>query len=109
MQATAINLVSPPSRSGINWVHDNAKSAEHFLPETLPPGCAIFDYDGDGWMDIFLVNTGESDFFAPKAPLRNALYKNNRDGTFGVGMCFSWMTYTFLVTENSAPTSASAT
>src|SRR5258708_27834628 len=68
--------------SGIVWVHDNAKSPERFLPETLPPGCAIFDYDNDGWMDIFLVNTGESDFFKPKKPLRNALYKNNRDGTF---------------------------
>lgn len=72
----------PASKSGIAWVHNNAKSAERFLPETLPPGCAIFDYDNDGWMDIFLVNTGESDFFQPKSPLRNALYKNNRDGTF---------------------------
>src|SRR5258706_3911373 len=72
----------PAKTSGILWVHDNAKSPERFLPETLPPGCAIFDYDNDGWMDIFLVNTGESDFFKPKKPLRNALYKNNRDGTF---------------------------
>src|SRR5258706_8402551 len=72
----------PAKASGILWVHDNAKSPERFLPETLPPGCAIFDYDNDGWMDIFLVNTGESDFFKPKKPLRNALYKNNRDGTF---------------------------
>ncbi len=72
----------PPSASGITWVHENAQSPERFLPETLPPGCAIFDYDNDGWMDIFLVNTGPSDFFQPKQPLRNALYKNNRDGTF---------------------------
>jgi len=72
----------PAKSSGIVWVHENAKSPERFLPETLPPGCAIFDYDNDGWMDIFLVNTGESDFFKPKKPLRNALYKNNRDGTF---------------------------
>ena len=33
-------------------------------------------------MDIFLVNSGPCDFFKPKQPLRNALYKNNRDGTF---------------------------
>jgi hypothetical protein len=72
----------PPAASGITWVHENAMSSERYLPESLPPGCAIFDYDNDGWMDIFLVNTGPSDFFQPKAPLRNALYKNNRDGTF---------------------------
>ena len=33
-------------------------------------------------MDIFLVNSGEADFYTPPKPLRNALYKNNRDGTF---------------------------
>jgi enediyne biosynthesis protein E4 len=72
----------PPSTSGITWVHDNAMSDERYLPETLGPGCAFLDYDNDGWMDIYLVNSGPSDFFKPKKPLRNALYKNNRDGTF---------------------------
>jgi len=33
-------------------------------------------------MDIFLVNSGPSDFWTPSKPVRNALYKNNRDGTF---------------------------
>jgi hypothetical protein len=74
--------IVPPSQSGIRWVHHNALSPERYLPETLPLGCAFFDYDNDGWMDIFLVNTGPSDFYTPKQPLRNALYKNNRDGTF---------------------------
>ena len=72
----------PPSSSGITWTHDNAMSAKRFLPETLGPGCAFLDYDNDGWMDIYLVNSGVSDFFKPAKPLRNALYKNNRDGTF---------------------------
>ncbi|MDX2153988.1 MAG: CRTAC1 family protein [Bryobacteraceae bacterium] len=72
----------PPSSSKITWVHDNAMSADRFLPETLPPGVAFLDYDNDGWMDIFLVNSGPCDFFKPTKPLRNALYKNNRDGTF---------------------------
>jgi hypothetical protein len=72
----------PPAKSGISWTHDNGMSAERYLPETMPPGCAFLDYDNDGWMDIFLVNTGPSDFFTPKKPLRNALYRNNRDGSF---------------------------
>jgi hypothetical protein len=71
-----------PEVSGIRWVHENAMSDQRFLPETLGPGCAFFDYDNDGWMDLFLVNSGQSDFYTPKNPLRNALYKNNRDGTF---------------------------
>ena len=72
----------PASKSGITWIHENAISPSRFLPETMGPGCAFLDYDNDGWMDIFLVNSGPSDFYTPKTPLRNALYKNNRDGTF---------------------------
>jgi enediyne biosynthesis protein E4 len=72
----------PPSASGITWVHENAMSEQRYLPETLGPGCAFLDYDNDGWMDIYLVNSGPCDFFQPAKPLRNALYRNNRDGTF---------------------------
>jgi hypothetical protein len=72
----------PPEKSGISWVHENAMSPDRHLPETMGPGVAFFDYDNDGWMDIFLVNSGEADFYKPAKPLRNALYKNNRDGTF---------------------------
>src|SRR5256884_4498947 len=72
----------PPEKSGIQWVHSNGKSPEKYLPETTGAGCAFLDYDNDGWMDIYLVNSGKCDFFTPNAPLRNALYKNNRDGTF---------------------------
>jgi len=72
----------PPSVSGIGWKHDNAMSVSRYLPETMGPGVAFFDYDNDGWMDVFLVNSGSSDFYTPAAPPKNALYKNNRNGTF---------------------------
>ena len=72
----------PASESGITWVHENAMSDERHLPETVGAGCAFFDYDNDGWMDIYLVNSGPSDFYKPKSELRNALYRNNQDGTF---------------------------
>jgi hypothetical protein len=70
------------SRSGITWKHANGRSADYFLPETTGAGCAFLDYDNDGWMDIYLVNSGKCDFYDPNPPLRNALYHNNRDGTF---------------------------
>src|SRR5262249_36569689 len=72
----------PAPVSGISWVHENAMSKTRFLPESLGPGCAFLDYDRDGWMDIYLVNSGPADFYQPTKPLRNALYRNNRDGTF---------------------------
>ena len=72
----------PPSQSGITWSHDNARSEKRYLPETLGPGTAFFDFDNDGWIDIYLVNYGSCDFFKPPRPLHSALYRNNRDGTF---------------------------
>jgi hypothetical protein len=71
-----------PEKSGITWVHRAGKSPEKYLPETSGAGCAFFDYDSDGWMDIYLVNSGKCDFYNPAHALRNALYRNNRDGTF---------------------------
>ena len=71
-----------PKASGITWTHNNGHSPDRQLPETVGAGGAFFDYDNDGWMDIYLVNSGPSDFFVPAAPLKNALYRNNHDGTF---------------------------
>jgi len=72
----------PSAASGLTWRHENGRSADYFLPETTGAGCAFLDYDNDGWMDIYLVNGGKCDFLTPDPPLRNALYRNNRDGTF---------------------------
>ena len=75
-------LEIPPKLSGISFVHDAAMSQRRHLPETMGAGVALLDYDNDGWMDLYLVNSGPCDFYTPSKPVRNALYKNNRDGTF---------------------------
>ncbi len=72
----------PPKVSGISFVHDSAMSPRRHLPETMGAGVAFLDYDNDGWMDLYLVNAGPCDFYTPAKPVRNALYRNNRDGTF---------------------------
>ncbi|MGC2620914.1 MAG: CRTAC1 family protein [Acidobacteriaceae bacterium] len=75
-------VLVPPATDGIKWMHTSGASPEKYLPESSGPGCAFLDYDNDGWMDIYLVNSGQCDFYHPNPPLRNALYRNNRDGTF---------------------------
>lgn len=80
--ARPIFVEVPPSESKITWVHDNGHSEARHLPETCGGGGLFFDYDNDGWMDIYLVNSGPSDFYNPKTPIKNALYHNNHDGTF---------------------------
>src|SRR5215475_11935728 len=54
-----------------------------YLLETTGCGCAFFDYDNDGWLDVFLVNGTRLEAKWPpgQAPV-SRLYKNNRDGTF---------------------------
>jgi enediyne biosynthesis protein E4 len=56
---------------------------KRYIVEAKGGGIAFFDYDGDGWLDIYLTNGSRIDAkWAPgKAPTSH-LYKNNRDGTF---------------------------
>jgi len=58
------------------------ENTKKYIIETTGTGVAIFDYDNDGWPDIFIVNgTKLEGFPAGKAPT-NHLYRNNHDGTF---------------------------
>ena len=66
----------------------NAKTifgGEHknkYLLETTGCGVAFYDYDNDGWLDIFLVNGARLEGFPAGQEPTNHLFKNNRDGTF---------------------------
>lgn len=53
-----------------------------YLLETTGCGIAFFDYDNDGWLDIFVVNGSRLEGFPKGQEPTNHLYKNNRNGTF---------------------------
>src|SRR5215831_18996475 len=53
-----------------------------YIIETTGNGVAIFDYDNDGWADIFLVNGTRLEGFSTGKGPTNRLYRNNHDGTF---------------------------
>ncbi len=53
-----------------------------YLLETTGTGVAAFDYDGDGWLDIFLVNGTTLEGFRKGQEPTNHLYRNRHDGTF---------------------------
>ena len=49
-----------PRKAEFFWEHVNGMSDERHLPETVGAGCAFLDFDNDGWMDIYFVNSGPS-------------------------------------------------
>jgi enediyne biosynthesis protein E4 len=55
---------------------------KNYIIETMGGGIALFDYDGDGWLDIFVVNGSRLEGFPVGEEPTNHLYHNNRDGTF---------------------------
>jgi len=55
---------------------------KQFLPEEMGCGVALFDYDNDGWLDIFLVNATTLDAHSQAHKSTSYLFHNNRDGTF---------------------------
>ena len=73
-QATALpRFVDVTRASGIAFQHDNAASPEKYLIETMGSGCGWIDYDQDGLLDLYLVNSAATKAYKPAHPLRSAL------------------------------------
>lgn len=68
--------------AGLNFKQDGTSSEEKYYLETMGTGVAWLDYDQDGLMDLFFVQSAATDLYKPPHPLRSALYHNNGDGTF---------------------------
>jgi hypothetical protein len=79
----AIRFEDIAKKSGVNFVTANSPTPEKHQPETMPAGVALFDYDGDGLLDIYLVNGAEMPSLVKTGPkYYNRLFHNNGDGTF---------------------------
>jgi len=79
--ATPRTFVDVTSVAGIHFKHESGAFGKKYLPETMGSGGAFLDADGDGWLDILLINSktwpGRG---ATRA--RQALYRNNGNGSF---------------------------
>jgi hypothetical protein len=90
VSALAMPLFDVKLPRGLDFTHQNSPTPNKYLIETMGGGVALIDYNNDGLLDIFLVNSGHL-----TAPLRlpesfdrgnrrywNRLYRQNRDGSF---------------------------
>ena len=67
---------------GLDFVHTNGASEQRFLPEIMGPGGLFFDFDNDGWLDVFIVDGGSIADATVSSRARHRLYRNRRNGTF---------------------------
>ena len=75
-----VRFTDVTAAAGIKFVHNSGRAGKKWLPETMGPGGAFFDADGDGWLDVLLVNSKD---WTPRGKRATAaLYRNNHDGTF---------------------------
>ena len=79
---TPVQFSNIAEKAGIHFKHENGASPEKYLPETMAGGAVIFDYDEDGWPDLFFVNGGSFVDKKVAAAARHRLYRNTGDGKF---------------------------
>jgi hypothetical protein len=88
--ATPGLFVDITQKSGVNFRYQASHTSKKYLIETMGPGVALFDYDNDGRLDIFLVNGAPLDDPTPLGTIPkksgsmswNRLYHQKADGTF---------------------------
>jgi hypothetical protein len=79
--ASSIQFTDVTKSAGITFTHYTGAFGKKYLPESLGPGVAFIDYDGDGWQDLFFTNGMDW----PGQHRRTStlhLYHNNHNGTF---------------------------
>ena len=77
-----VQFVNIAARAGVTYKHENGATPEKYMPETMASGALIFDYNNDGWADLFFINGGSFVDKRLAASARHRLYRNNGDGKF---------------------------
>ena len=82
VSAQTITFRDITTQAGLRFTHNNGAFGKKWLPETMGPGCAFLDYDGDGYPDILLVNGTDFAGHPKNGATTPHLYHNNGNGTF---------------------------
>lgn len=83
-------FVEVAESKGIRFLHQASPTSKKYLPETMGSGVALFDYDNDGLLDVYLVNGAPIEDPTPAGTVPkktgrrywNRLYRQTKNGTF---------------------------
>lgn len=81
-ESSPIQFVDRTDGCGIAFEHFSGRTGKHFILETVTAGVVTFDYDNDGWVDIYLLNGAPLRGAVLEPPPKNRLYKNLGDFKF---------------------------
>ncbi|MEW6754967.1 MAG: FG-GAP-like repeat-containing protein, partial [Candidatus Latescibacterota bacterium] len=73
-EGAGVQFVRLTEQAGLDFVHTSGSPEQRYILESMAPGGAFFDYDGDGFLDVFLVNSSRIREATPQAT--NRLYRN---------------------------------
>lgn len=79
---TSIRFTDVTAAAGIDFVHATGAFGEKWMPETMGSGVIVLDYDGDGWPDLFFINSTGWEGHAEDEGAPSMLLRNLGDGTF---------------------------
>ncbi len=80
--ATLLHFTDITRSAGVQFMHETGAFGNKWMPETMGSGAGFFDYDNDGWVDLFLVNSAEWPGHERRGPSTSRLYRNRGDGHF---------------------------
>ncbi len=80
VRTSGVTFVDASASAGLTFRYDNGRKGMATILEEAGSGCAMLDYNGDGWPDLYLLNG--RDLYGRGIRQQNALYRNNGDGTF---------------------------
>src|SRR5688572_26809576 len=78
----AVTFENVAASAGVTFKNINGASPDKYLAETMGSGGVLFDYDSDGWVDLFLVDGGSLADPAVNAKARHRLFRNAGNSVF---------------------------